>query len=276
MPEPASKGHLNPGDPGVVFDRFELGPSLGAVVRHVWVVDWDLPPGVAFPQRVLSYPAVNVVLQPGGAVLAGPDPRVSITTLEGRSWAVGILFRPAAAALLSDVRPRDLVGAIVPFAPGEAVERSVEVAMRASGGTDARRRRLIATLRAWLLPLAAGVGERGLLANEVGRLAETDPSILRAAELAERMGLGMRALERLVREQIGVTPKWLIECRRLQEAATRLHAHPDTDLSGLAAELGYADYPHFSRRYRQIVGESPTATATADTADAARSAGSAP
>ena len=57
-----------------------------------------------------------------------------------------------------------------------------------------------------------------------------------------------------------MSPKWLIECRRLQHAATTLYTAPGTDLSELAAALEYTDYSHFSRQYRQVIGESPRAT----------------
>ncbi|WP_368498428.1 helix-turn-helix domain-containing protein [Herbiconiux sp. A18JL235] len=254
MSEPTSKGHLNPGDAGVSFDRFELGPGLGELVRHVWVVRWSLPVGETRPQRVLSYPALNVVVQAHGAVLAGPDPRVSVTELQGSGWGVGVLFRPAAGPLLATEPPRELVGRVVPFrgAPSGRITALLE-----RGGS---RHELIAALRSWLVPLGAAVDESGVLVNRIAHAAESEPDLVRAADLAERTGMGLRTLERLTREFIGVTPKWLIECRRLQEAATRLHAHPSTALSPLAAELGYADYAHFARRYSAIVGESPRAT----------------
>jgi AraC-like DNA-binding protein len=57
-----------------------------------------------------------------------------------------------------------------------------------------------------------------------------------------------------------MTPKWLIECRRLQYAATTLFGEPDTELSELAAELGYTDYAHFSKQYEKVLGESPRST----------------
>jgi methylphosphotriester-DNA--protein-cysteine methyltransferase len=66
------------------------------------------------------------------------------------------------------------------------------------------------------------VDDRGRLVNEACRLAEEDPVLTRAADLAARLGLSPRSLERLVRSHIGMAPKWLIECRRLQEAATTL------------------------------------------------------
>ena len=91
-------------------------------------------------------------------------------------------------------------------------------------------------------------------------MAEEDASLDRAAQLAAHLGIAARTVERLTSRYLGLSPKWLIECRRLQQAATTLYSAPQTDLSELAAELGYADYAHFSHRYRDVLGESPDAT----------------
>ncbi|MCX7521109.1 helix-turn-helix domain-containing protein [Microbacterium sp. STN6] len=254
---PRSHGHLNPGHDAVRFDRFDIGAGTGELVRHVWVVRWSIPPEAALTQRVLTYPAVNVVVMPGGARLHGPDPRVQSRVLEGSSWAVGVLFRPAAAALLSQTPARVLVRGSASGEPIDAPVAAIEEAMALE--PDRARMRLVGLLRAWLVPLAARVDERGLLVNRLCRLAEEDESIVRTAQLAERAGIGVRTLERLVRERVGVTPKWLIECRRLQRAATALFAGRD-ELSDLAAELGYADYAHFSRRYAAVLDETPAQT----------------
>jgi AraC-like DNA-binding protein len=127
---------------------------------------------------------------------------------------------------------------------------------------------LTALLSRWLGPLAARVDDRGRLVNRICRLAEEDDTIVRVADLARRAGLSARSLERRVVDHIGLTPKWLIECRRLQQAATTLHARPDTDLTQLALSLQYVDYAHFSRRYKEVIGETP------DQTRARRSAGS--
>ncbi|HEX6452878.1 MAG TPA: helix-turn-helix domain-containing protein [Trebonia sp.] len=251
---PESKGHLNPGSAGVEFDRFELGAGLSDLVRHVWVVRWAVPDGEVRPQRVLTYPALNVVIQPDLVALYGPDSRLQVQELRGSSWGVGILFRPAAGPLLTTTDPVVLIGSSepIPTVPTEAVRRIM------AGAYD--RGELVRVLRAWLLPVAAGVDDRGRLVNEACHLAEDDPGLTRASDLAVRVGVSPRSLERLVRSHIGMTPKWLIECRRLQHAATTLFAAPGTDLSALAAELEYTDYPHFSRQYNRVLGESPRAT----------------
>jgi AraC-like DNA-binding protein len=252
---PESKGHLNPGSSGVGLDRFQLGPDLSDLARHVWVSQWTVPDGEVRPQRVLTYPAHNVVIMPDRADLYGPDPRLQVQELRGTSWAVGILFRPAAGPLLAATGPVALVGGSEP-APGAPAARVRQLMAAAVYARDD----LAGILRGWLLPLAAHVDDRGRLVNEACRLAEEDPAITRAADLSDRLGVSQRGLERLVRAHIGLTPKWLIECRRLQRAATTLFTAPDTDLSVLAADLGYTDYPHFSRQYRQVLGESPRAT----------------
>ncbi len=269
MPDPVSTGHLNPGDAEVAFDRFELGAGLEQLVRHVWVARWTVPAGEVRPQRVLGYPAFNAILRPGEATLAGPDPRLFVEELRGTSWVVGVLFRPAAGPLLSATPPVELVGTAEPLpgAPlvavtrgmGDAAEAAVVAASAhdVAGEAASARRALVRALRAWLLPIALGITDDGVLVNRVCAAAESDPGILRAAELAERFGLSTRSLERLVRARVGVTPKWLIECRRLQQASTTLYAHPETELSALAAELGYADYAHFSRRFAQFLGQTP-------------------
>jgi AraC-like DNA-binding protein len=251
---PESKGHLNPGAPGVTLERFEPDPALADLLRHVWLARWRLPPGGVTHQRVLSYPTFNLVMMNGAAALYGPDPKLQVRTLSGRGWALGLLLRPAAGRLLARVPPAELVARShpVPDAPIEDVEKAM--------AEPAPVAALSALVSRWLAPLAAQVDDRGRLVNRVCRLAEEDEAIIRVADLARRAGLTPRSLERLVVDQIGLTPKWLIECRRLQEAATTLHARPDTDLTALAVSLRYVDYAHFSKRYKEVIGETPDQT----------------
>lgn len=48
--------------------------------------------------------------------------------------------------------------------------------------------------------------------------------VVRVGQVCEQFGLSERALQRLVQRRLGLTPKWLIQRRRLQEAAERLRA----------------------------------------------------
>ncbi len=253
----ASRGHLNPGSPHVVFDRFDLG--LPELVRNVWVVRWDVPRPLV--QRVLSYPAVNVVTEAGPQVdgphhtgLYGPTPKVGTRTLLGVGWAVGVLCRPAATPHLTDLADRDLLGVDVAFrgSPADAIADE----MNSGESLDA----ICSLLLDWLTPSADRVDDAGLLANRASDLAESRTDIHTAAALADAVHASPRTVERIVRRHTGFTPKQLIECRRMQTAATRLYLEPETDLAGLAADLGFADHAHLTRRYRAVIGETPSAT----------------
>ena len=168
-------------------------------------------------------------------------------------------MRPAAAPFLTDTPPDRLVGSHEPL-QGAPVGAVLDVMERAGGRGSAVRAGLRQVLDTWLAPAAERVDERGHLVNEACRIAEERADLLRTAELADALGLSERALERLVKAYTGVTPKWLIECRRLQQAATTLFTRPDSDLATLAGKLGYADQAHFTRRYGTVLGETPAQT----------------
>src|SRR5579859_5769932 len=94
-----SRGHLNP-SPITPVHRLPPPADLAEAVAHFWIPEWDLPPGEVWRQWVLTYPVVNLVIQPAapeGEVTAhGPHTSISYRDLTGRGWAVGTLLKPAA------------------------------------------------------------------------------------------------------------------------------------------------------------------------------------
>jgi AraC-like DNA-binding protein len=171
---------------------------------------------------------------------------------------VGVMFQASAAPLLTTTHPARLPAAGEPL--GVPVGGALRSAMDGAPGADGVRRPVAPILRAWLEPMARRVGASGRLANEICRLAEERDDLVRVDDLAAAAGTTPRTAGRTIRAHLGVSPKWLIERRRLQAAATRLFAEPATELAALAAELGYADQAHFTRRYRAVLGETPDQT----------------
>ena len=91
----------------------------------------------------------------------------------------------------------------------------------------------------------------------VGCIA-ADRSITRVEMLAERFDLGLRQLQRVFRDYVGVSPKWVIRRHRLIGAAERLRSPDDAiDFAVLALDLGYADKSHFIRDFKTMVGMTP-------------------
>lgn len=95
--------------------------------------------------------------------------------------------------------------------------------------------------------------------NRIVDQVTLEQSIVRVDDITRRARIGRRTLQRLFREYVGVTPKWVIQCYRLHEAADRLASDEDVDLAALALELGYADQAHFARDFRAVVGRTPAA-----------------
>ena len=83
-----------------------------------------------------------------------------------------------------------------------------------------------------------------------------DPAITRVEHLCALAGCSKRTLQRLFREYVGVTPKWVLQRIRLHEAAERM-ADGEGDWAGMAIDLGYFDQAHFIKAFKAVVGRSP-------------------
>jgi AraC-like DNA-binding protein len=94
-------------------------------------------------------------------------------------------------------------------------------------------------------------------ADEIVQAAETHRSILAVSDLAEAVSLSVRSIQDICRRTLGVSPKWLIRCFRLQNALARLDTGADMNLSSLAQDLGYFDQAHFTKDFKMITGVSP-------------------
>jgi AraC-like DNA-binding protein len=100
------------------------------------------------------------------------------------------------------------------------------------------------------------VDPEGELVNRLVAFVEANGDVTRVAQVAAEFDLSERALQRLVHRRLGLTPKWLIQRRRLQEAAERLRDR-STTLGEVSAVLGYADQPHFIRDFSKVTSMTP-------------------
>lgn len=81
---------------------------------------------------------------------------------------------------------------------------------------------------------------------------------LRMTDLAARLGVGRRKLERRFADALGVTPKEADRRIRLAQVK-HLLARSDRTLAQIAAETGYCDTPHLIRTFREAEGTTPEA-----------------
>jgi AraC-like DNA-binding protein len=216
---------------------------------------------VGGPHRLIPDGCVDVLwLDDGTLTVCGPELRSWSFTLPPGTEAVGVRFRPGAAAgalrvPMSELRDRrvgldDVVGAAGARWLGERL---------ADGIGEPRRQRQ--AFEGFVRRLAIDEPTDGATAV-VARLV--DERAAGACELADAVGLSTRQLHRRCTVAFGYGPATLARILRFQRfvrsalgRGPRRSAAP-AGLARMAAEAGYADQAHLSRECRAITGETPT------------------
>ena len=254
------RAHLKaPDDRSHVIHRYAPDPGLEGLVQRFWIPVWSVRPGEEAEQRVLQYPVCLIVVTAEYARFYGVVAGLSTTTLSGDGWAVGVMLAPAAGHLLTGapvtaltdrfVHVRDVLGA------GDRLVDEVRAAMAPDPHAPEAHEAAMAAYGRALRPYLP-VDPEGELVNRLVAHVEEHPDVLRVAQVCEAFDLTERALQRLVSRRLGLTPKWLISRRRLQEAAERLRTDP-RPVADIAALLGYADQAHFTRDFSRVTGTTP-------------------
>ncbi|PYE20741.1 AraC family transcriptional regulator [Williamsia limnetica] len=255
----APRGELRPGRGGVRVTRVAVPPS--DLLRHVWCAQWDLDTPALQP--VLEHPGGNVVVEPDRAALYCVSQGTSERKLEATGWAAGVLLRPAAITIMtgrsmargSSRGPALPIGEPLPIPGDDGMSRRIRAVMTAPEVTG-REFDIVANLYdQWAQQWS--VDDEGLLINKIIDAVEDENGPRRVADLAAMVNMSTRALQRLTIHRTGLSPKWLIQRRRLQDAAMALR-HGHTAIADVAAQLGYADQAHLAREFKAVIGQSPT------------------
>ncbi|HEY1132984.1 MAG TPA: AraC family transcriptional regulator [Nocardioides sp.] len=259
--EPVDRAHLTGlSRPSPPIHRYPPSPDLTDLVDRYWIPVWSL--AEPSTQRTLQHPVCLLVVSHDYARFYGVVRGTSSVTLEGDGYAVGVMLAPAAGRLLlgrsvATVTDRHLDLAEVPTLDGAALTAEVRDAMTADPLAPSSHAAAIAAYERRLRSLLP-VDDQGLLVNRVVAWLREHPEVTRVTEVADAFGLGERALHRLVEQRVGLSPKWLVQRRRLHDAVVALKAGT-WSLAGLAAELGYTDQAHFTRDFRTVTGLTPGA-----------------
>ena len=255
------RAHLKePGDTSHTMHRYDSPADLTGLLRRFWIPVWSVPPGRHAPQKVLQYPVCLLVVTGEYARFYGVTSGLSTTTLTGDGWAVGVMCAPAAGLLVTghcvaEYTDRSVDVADVLGGDGEVLVNRVRAAM-ALGPRSAEAHRLAMAAYADVLRRFLPVDAEGELVNRLVAFVETRSDVTHVAQVCDAFGLSERALQRLVHRRLGLTPKWLIQRRRLQDAVQLLRERTTT-LAHVASELGYADQPHFIRDFSRVTAMTP-------------------
>lgn len=264
--------HPHAGAGAFALTRHEPSPALAAFVDYHWVIEWDLTGLPDHVQRVLASPAVHLSVEPLIARITGIRTKSDFAeALSGSGRVLGVRFRS---------------GGMRPFLAGPVsmlTDREVPIEEHFDIDVPSWRQRVLAAPSATaaaataddvLAPLTPAADP---IVDDVTKIVDDirdDATLTRVDAVAQRHGIGVRRLQRLFTDYVGIGPKWVIRCFRLHEVAGRAASGEAVDWAGLAAELGYSDQAHLVREFAAVVGEPPARYArTAGPASQARAAG---
>jgi AraC-like DNA-binding protein len=235
---------------------FEPAEGLRDVVATYWVTRWDLRGQPPHLTELISDPCVNVAFEAGRSRVVGVATKLFRRELGGTGSIRAVKLRAGAArALFAIDSVASLSERIVPL--GELVGEDVE-ALEQHILSPADDQEALARLEAWVAGRMQVERDPkiGLAVQVVERVAR-DAEMRTAADVVRVSGISLRPLQRLFRDYVGASPKWVIRRFRLQEAAVRLERGGFDSLAELAAALGYADHAHLSRDFKAVTGRSP-------------------
>ena len=236
------------------FHRAPAPSRVSDFVRWFWIPRWNLPPGKTARQEILPFPASNLVVMPEGVTLTGPTTGASHRELRGAGWAVGALLRPAGLASLH-TDPSALQNREIPIDAPEL--RNAVTAVMRHGDEQLGRERVVVLFSEWVGEHLGSPPDGALQANAMEDLIASDAHIVSVGQLAERLHLSIRGVQRLAQRYVGVSPLTMIRRYRLQEAAQRLREEPTLTIAQVAADLGYADHAHLTSDFRRVLGLTP-------------------
>ena len=99
------------------------------------------------------------------------------------------------------------------------------------------------------------------LLSKAGNALRNSNGKITVNQIASEAHTTVRTLERNFKQSSGHTVKDVSGLMRFEQVRNHLWLYPNTNLAGLAHELGYTDQSHLSREFKRYSGITPSAFA---------------
>ncbi len=118
----------------------------------------------------------------------------------------------------------------------------------------------VAQIKQYFLSARSGIAVDSMLFKAGVAMREANGS-MPVSQVAAAAHATARTLERKFKKSSGHTVKDVSALMRFEQVRNQLWLHPDSNLVGLAHELGYTDQPHLSKEFKRYSGSTPAAFA---------------
>jgi AraC-like DNA-binding protein len=95
------------------------------------------------------------------------------------------------------------------------------------------------------------------LINNIVRYMDNNNGMIRVSQICNLYNVTPRSLDRHFRDEIGISPKELLNIFRINKAIRLIFDNPDCDLTSISYLSGYYDQSHFIKEIEKITGISP-------------------
>jgi AraC-like DNA-binding protein len=226
-------------------------PSLRQFVECLWVTSiGGFEPGD--DRRILPDGRMDLVwIREVGVLVAGPQSRHTSRPVGAPLLAFGARFHPGAAPALLRLPASELVDAHVPL---DAIEPGLAARLDARLAESRDPREAIAALEDELMRSLRGLAEPDPMVCAAASMLGDDSATV--ADVAARVFVSERQLQRRFAERIGYGPKTFQRIARFQRVVRQLSGE-GVEFARAAASAGYADQAHLTRESRRLAGLSP-------------------
>jgi AraC-like DNA-binding protein len=230
-------------------------PDLAYWIAHYWMISWDLRGCEPHLAENLPHPNIHLIFEENAAVVSGVQTRKFSRLLVGRSQVFGVKFKPGGFRPFFNSPVSSLADSTVPakriFGPPVDALTAILVSSRKETEKIAAAN---AFFRARLPEPDDTIARAGQLVAHI--LA--DPAIKKVDDLVIRAGIGKRSLQRIFKDYVGASPKWVIRRYRLHELVEKFGPRSRPDWAQLALELGYFDQAHLINDFKSVIGYTPS------------------
>ena len=250
------RGILNfkAGEKKFQLSRYLPAQDLSFFIEHYWIVSWDLRGQEPYVQETLPYPSVHLVIEKDKSSVYGVETGKFARLLENKGSVFGIKFKPGAFYPFVKVPVSRFTNATISFLDVFGVDsKALEEALLAREDEGEMVKLAEKFLRERLPEQDTNVR----VINEIIDYIIAHREITKVDDVVSQLNLNKRTVQRLFRQYVGVSPKWVIKRYRLHEVAERLAGGEVVDWPAIVVELGYSDQAHFIKDFKTIVGRTP-------------------
>lgn len=248
------------------YREFQPHAVLADSVLCFWILEQEYPPGGS--QDVTPDGCVELIFNFGApyvprdrppdqpfpaACVVGFQKRTIHFAVSGVVKVVAARLHPWAAMTMLGADARETADVVKGLVP--AWDRQVEALREfVLAGQYAAA---VATLQSSLIERAIAHQFERRVVRTAAQMLQRTKGNYRIEEVAEECRMSVRQLERGFQRDIGTTPKVFARTVRFEAARRRLMLDPETDLTRVAYEAGYADQSHFIHEFRTFSGRTP-------------------